>query len=148
MSTSQLPYHTLWMIAYFLRQCGLPTTLTASSGLRTHAKFFKASWTGSSTTLIHIYIRLFTVIDILVQVQHLTYLKIQNLPKGHVHPKEATIAKYMKNFEDGKLTRYDYVAVLTYSNQSYSYVYSCFYIFFFGTQVNHLCVDLWDEIGL
>jgi len=56
---------TMWMIAYFLRQCGLPTTLTASSGLRTYAKLFKASWTGSSTTLIRIYICIFTLIDAL-----------------------------------------------------------------------------------
>ena len=58
------------------------------------------------------YTYVFTLIDVLLQVQHLTYLKIQNLPKGHVHPKEAIIAEHMKNFEDGKLTRYDYVAAL------------------------------------
>ena len=44
----------LWMIAYFLRQCRVPTTLTASE-LRTHAKLSIASWTGSFTTLIRIY---------------------------------------------------------------------------------------------
>jgi len=56
----------------------------------------------------HAHPHIFILIKALLEVQNLAYLKMRNPARGIVHPKQAIIA----DFDDGKLTRYEFVALL------------------------------------
>jgi len=52
---------------------------------------------------------IFILVDALLEVQEMTYLKMRNPPQAENHSQAAVIEEYMAKLEDGKITRLEYV---------------------------------------
>ena len=60
----------------------------------------------------HTHPHIFSLVDVLLEVQNLSYLKMQNPPKIAAHPKQEVIAAEMKKLDDGVIDRYAFVKTL------------------------------------
>ena len=60
----------------------------------------------------HAHPHIFSLVDVLLEVQNLSYLKMQNPPKIVAYPKQEVIAAEMKKLDDGVIDRSAFVKTL------------------------------------
>ncbi|KAK7582575.1 hypothetical protein V9T40_014020 [Parthenolecanium corni] len=60
----------------------------------------------------HAHPHIFSLVDVLMEIQNLSYLKMQNPPKVNVHPRQKVIADEMKKLDEGVINRYAFVKAL------------------------------------
>lgn len=60
----------------------------------------------------HAHPHIFYLVDVLLEVQHFTYLKMRNPPNVTSNPKQKIIEEEMKKLVDNEISRYEFVKVL------------------------------------